>query len=278
MTARGRMRKRADRPSHLRSPMSHPPIDVLTLGNAIVDVLAQTDEAFLVEQERPQGRHAAHRRGPGRGALRRHGSGHRSSPAARPPTRPRASRPSACKAGFIGKVKDDETGRLFAHDLNAIDVHYDVALAKDGPGDGAQLHPGDARRRAHHEHLSGRLPEPHARRRRSRTVVEASSIVYLEGYLWDPPAAKEAFRKAVGIAHGAGNQGGADPLGRILRRPLPRRVPGPHPRRQPRHPVRQHPRTAEPVTDRGRRHGPRGPARGERSSASSPGRPTAPSW
>src|SRR5829696_9817452 len=36
-------------------------------------------------------------------------------------------------------------------------------------------------------------------------TVRAAKIVYLEGYLWDPPAAKEAFRKAVGLAHGAGN-------------------------------------------------------------------------
>ena len=109
-------------------------------------------------------------------------------------------------AGFIGKVKDDETGRHFAHDLKAIDVHYDVAPAAGRAGHGPQLHPGDAGRRAHHEHLSGRLPEPHARTTSTPPPSRPPRIVYLEGYLWDPPAAKEAFRKAVKIAHEAGNK------------------------------------------------------------------------
>ena len=54
--------------------------------------------------------------------------------------------------------------------------------------------------------------------------IAAAGIIYLEGYLWDPPQAKDAFRKAAEIAHGAEPQGRADALGCVLRRPLSRRI------------------------------------------------------
>ena len=72
--------------------------------------------------------------------------------------------------------------------------------------DRALLHPGDAGRRAHHEHLSRRRAGPAPDRRRRRRRSPAAAITYLEGYLWDPPHAKEAFRKAAKIAHGAGRK------------------------------------------------------------------------
>ena len=100
-------------------------------------------------------------------------------------------------------MRDDETGRLFAHDLDAVGVHYGVALAQDGPATARSfiLVTPDGERTMNTylgacQNLTPADVDP--------AVVEASSIVYLEGYLWDPPAAKEAFRKAVGIAHGAG--------------------------------------------------------------------------
>ena len=185
-----------------RCSMSHHPIDVLTLGNAIVDVLAHTDEAFLVSKNVHKGAmqlidearadELFGDMGPRR-YLRRFGRQH-----GRGRCLPRR------EAGFIGKVKDDETGRHFAHDLGP-STSITTWRWQRRSGHRPQLHSGDAGRRAHHEHLSGRLPEPHSGRRQPRTV-EASSIVYLEGYLWDPPAAKEAFRKAVKIAHQAGNK------------------------------------------------------------------------
>ena len=100
------------------------------------------------------------------------------------------------KAGFIGKVKEDDTGRLFAHDLRAMDVHYDVAPATDGPATARSfiLVTPDGERTMNTylgacQNLTPDDVDPE--------TVRASSIVYLEGYLWDPPAAKEAFRKAV---------------------------------------------------------------------------------
>ena len=107
------------------------------------------------------------------------------------------------RAAFVGKVKDDEFGRTFAHDIRAAGVTFDTPPASDGPatarcyilvtpdgertmntylGAAQDLHPNDI--------------DPDA--------IAAAAITYLEGYLWDPPHAKEAFLKAAKIAHDAG--------------------------------------------------------------------------
>jgi sugar/nucleoside kinase (ribokinase family) len=184
--------------------MSQHSIDVLTLGNAIVDVLAQTDEAFLVAQDvhkgamqlidEPRAEQLYGAMGPA--TIVSGGSGANTAAGI-------AS--FGVRAGFIGKVKDDETGRLFAHDLKAIDVHYDVAPAKDGPATARSFilvtPDGERTMNTYLGACQNLTPDDV-----NPETVRASSIVYLEGYLWDPPAAKEAFRKAVKIAHEAGNQ------------------------------------------------------------------------
>jgi sugar/nucleoside kinase (ribokinase family) len=184
--------------------MPHPRIDVLTLGNAIVDVLAHTDEAFLLAKnvhkgamqliDEPRAEELYNDMGPATivsgGSAANTAAGIASL---------------GVKAGFIGKVKDDETGKLFAHDLKAIDVHYDVALATDGPATARSFilvtPDGERTMNTYLGACQNLTPDDV-----NPATVEASSIVYLEGYLWDPPAAKEAFRKAVKIAHGAGNK------------------------------------------------------------------------
>jgi sugar/nucleoside kinase (ribokinase family) len=184
--------------------MSHTRIDVLTLGNAIVDVLAHTDEAFLVAKKVHKGamqlidEARAEELYGDMGPATIISGGSAANTAA-------GVASLGVKAGFIGKVKNDETGHLFAHDLKAIDVHYDVALAEDGLATARSfiLVTPDGERTMNTylgacQNLTPDDVKPE--------TVRASSIVYLEGYLWDPPAAKEAFRKAVTIAHGAGNQ------------------------------------------------------------------------
>jgi sugar/nucleoside kinase (ribokinase family) len=197
------MRKRAV-PFSARFSMTSKSIDVLTLGNAIVDVIAQTDEAFLLAQNVHKGamqlideaRADALFGAMGPATIVSGGSGANTAAGV-------AS--LGVRAGFIGKVKDDDTGRLFAHDLRAIDVHYDVAPTADGPATARSfiLVTPDGERTMNTylgacQNLTPADVNP--------DTVRASGIVYLEGYLWDPPAAKEAFRKAVAIAHGAGNR------------------------------------------------------------------------
>jgi sugar/nucleoside kinase (ribokinase family) len=184
--------------------MSQTRIDVLTLGNAIVDVLAHTDEAFLLQKKVHKGAmqlideaRAEELYGDmGPAIIVSGGSGANTAAGV-------AS--FGVKAGFIGKVKNDETGKLFAHDLKAIDVHYDVALAEDGPATARSFilvtPDGERTMNTYLGACQNLTPDDV-----NPDMVRASSIVYLEGYLWDPPAAKEAFRKAVKIAHEAGNK------------------------------------------------------------------------
>ena len=89
-------------------------------------------------------------------------------PAARPPTPLSASRVSAARAAFVGKVKDDTLGRVLhpRHPRRRRRLHH--ASRQRRPVDRALLHPGHARRRAHHEHLSRRRAESAARRHRRR--------------------------------------------------------------------------------------------------------------
>ena len=184
--------------------MSQTRIDVLTLGNAIVDVLAHTDEAFLLQKKVHKGAmqlidevRAEELYGDmGPAIIVSGGSGANTAAGI-------AS--FGVKAGFIGKVRNDETGKLFAHDLKAIDVHYDVTPAEDGPATARSFilvtPDGERTMNTYLGACQNLTPDDV-----NPETVRASSIVYLEGYLWDPPAAKEAFRKAVRVAHEAGNK------------------------------------------------------------------------
>jgi sugar/nucleoside kinase (ribokinase family) len=109
------------------------------------------------------------------------------------------------RAAYVGKVKDDQIGRLYAHDIRAAGVAFETRPAKDGPATGCSyiLVTPDGERTmntylgAAQELMPGDI---------DAAQVAASAIVYLEGYLWDPKSAKDAFVKAAGIAHGAGRQ------------------------------------------------------------------------
>jgi sugar/nucleoside kinase (ribokinase family) len=183
--------------------MPSTPLDVLTLGNAIVDIVAQADDGFLLAQgmrkgamqliDESQAERIYDAMGPA--TVISGGSGANTAVGA-------AS--LGVRAAFIGKVRDDETGRLFAHDLKAVPVGFDVALSPDGPATARSfiLVTPDGERTMNTylgacQNLAPEDVDP--------DTVRSAAITYLEGYLWDPPAAKEAFRKAVAIAHEAGN-------------------------------------------------------------------------
>ncbi len=107
------------------------------------------------------------------------------------------------RAEYLGKVRADQLGDVFAHDIRATGVTYDVAQAPDGPATGCCLIlvTPDAQRTMN-TYLGASVHLGPADVDRSR--IERASILYLEGYLFDPPAAQEAFRVAAGYAHEAG--------------------------------------------------------------------------
>jgi len=176
--------------------------DVLGIGNAIVDVLARADDDFLTRQGMTKGGMALIDQPRAEAIYDAMGPAVEVSGGSAANTIVGVASLGG-RGAFIGKVKDDEFGRTFAHDIRAAGVAFDTPPASDGPatarcyimvtpdgertmntylGAAQDLHPRDI--------------DPDA--------IAAAQITYLEGYLWDPPHAKEAFLKAAKIAHDAG--------------------------------------------------------------------------
>jgi sugar/nucleoside kinase (ribokinase family) len=175
--------------------------DVLGIGNAIVDVISRTDDDFLAKQNMHKGTMALIDEARAAAIYDAMGPAVEVSGGSAANTIAGVASLGG-RAAFVGKVKDDELGRVFAHDIRAAGVAYETPPASTGPstarcyvlvtadgertmntylGAAQDLHPNDI----------------------DADAVAASGIIYLEGYLWDPPKAKEAFLKAAEIAHGA---------------------------------------------------------------------------
>jgi sugar/nucleoside kinase (ribokinase family) len=176
--------------------------DVLGIGNAIVDVIARAEDDFLVNHGMHKGGMALIDEAQAEALYAKMGPTIEVSGGSAANTIVGAASFGA-RAAFVGKVKDDDLGRIFTHDIRAAGVAFDTPPAIDGSSTGRcyvvvtpdgertlntylgaaqDLHPNDI--------------DPEA--------VAASAITYLEGYLWDPRDAKDAFLKAAKIAHGAG--------------------------------------------------------------------------
>jgi adenosine kinase len=178
--------------------------DVLGIGNAIFDVLVRTDEDFLSSHGMTKGGMALIDEARAAAIYRDMGPATEMSGGSAANTIVGVASLGA-PAAYIGKVRDDQIGRLYTHDIRAAGVAFETAPAPDGPATGCSyiLVTPDGERTmntylgAAQELMPGDI-DP--------AQVEASVIVYLEGYLWDPKNAKEAFVKASTIAHGAGRQ------------------------------------------------------------------------
>ena len=175
--------------------------DVLGIGNAIVDVLAPAEDSFLAQHDLAKGGMMlidADRADLLYGAM---GSGTESSggSAANTVAGVAALGGRAC---FVGKVCDDELGRIFAHDIRAIGVDFHSPPATSGaPTARCLIMVTPDAMRTMNTFLGACVelgPEDV-----DEDLVAASAITYLEGYLWDPPGAKEAFIKAMGAARAA---------------------------------------------------------------------------
>jgi sugar/nucleoside kinase (ribokinase family) len=186
--------------------MAETKYDVLGIGNAIFDVLVRTDEGFLTRHGMTKGGMALIDEAR---ALAIYGD---MGPAVEMSGGSAANTivgiaSFGARTAFIGKVKDDQIGRLYSHDIKAANVAFATATAPAtaGPATGCSyiLVTPDGERTmntylgAAQELMPGDI-DP--------AEIAASAIVYLEGYLWDPKNAKDAFLKASKIAHDAGRQ------------------------------------------------------------------------
>ncbi len=178
--------------------------DVLGIGNAIVDVLAHVDEEFLIRHDLVKGamrlidEAQAERLYEALGPTIEQSGGSAANTIA-------ALASFGCDAAFIGKVRDDQLGRVFTHDIRATGAHFDTPPATDGPTTARCLvlvtPDGERTMNTWLGAAQNLSPEDI-----DEELVKNSAITYLEGYLWDPPAAKEAFVKAAEIARAAGRK------------------------------------------------------------------------
>src|SRR5262245_11822904 len=185
--------------------MSEPrSFDVLGIGNALVDVLTHETDAFvermqlnrgamtLIEEPRAHELYAA--MGPGveisGGSVANTMVGLASFGA---------------RAAYLGKVRDDQLGEVFAHDIRSTGVAFRSPAALDGPPTGRCLIvvTPDAQRTMNTYLGASAFLGPEDV---DADMVASARVVYLEGYLWDRPEAKEAYRKAARVAHDAGNE------------------------------------------------------------------------
>src|SRR6201994_4030521 len=178
--------------------------DVLGIGNAIFDVLVQTDEGFLAAHGMTKGGMALIDEARAESIYRDMGPATEMSGGSAANTIVGIASLGA-RAAYVGKVRDDQIGRLYAHDIRAAGVTFETQPAAGGPATGCSyiLVTGDGERTMN-TYLGAAQDLTPADI--DADQVGASAILLLDGYLGGPKSAKEAFGKAATIAHKAGRQ------------------------------------------------------------------------
>lgn len=184
--------------------MSEATLDVVGIGNAIIDLLAHADDQFIVDQQLNKGamtlidEPTAERLYAAMGPATRASGGSAGNTIAG-----LGSLGAAC--GYIGKLRDDELGAAYRHDLLASGVRFTTPMAADGPSTARCIIfvTSDAERTMN-TYLGAcvNLTADDI----DADLVGAAKITYMEGYLYDEPHAKAAFHRAADIAHGAGRK------------------------------------------------------------------------
>ena len=177
-------------------------LDVLCIGNAIVDVIARVDDRFvekhdlvkgsmnLIDEERAELLYAD------MGQAIEVSGGSAGNTAA-------GIASFGAKAAYFGKVKEDQLGHIYRHDMRAQGVRFDSEAASDGPATARSfIMVTPEGERTMNTYLGACVNLTTADI--DAGIVQASQVTYMEGYLWDRPEAKEAFKLAAMMARAAG--------------------------------------------------------------------------
>jgi len=176
-------------------------LDVVAIGDAIVDVIATCDDAFLDEHRLPKGSmqllstSAADALYAAMGPAREISGGSAANSMA-------GAAALGLRAAFIGQVANDQLGDIFAHDMRSLGVQFETAPLAEGPPTGRCLIlvTPDAQRTmntcpgASHE-LTVRALDEH--------LIRSAAVTFLEGYLWGPQSPRAAMLEAARMAHAA---------------------------------------------------------------------------
>jgi sugar/nucleoside kinase (ribokinase family) len=181
-----------------------PTYDVLALGNAIVDVISHADDDFLIRHDLKKDSMAlvdAYRADELYAAM---GPTIETSGGSAANTAVGVAALGG-RAAFIGKVRDDQMGNVFVHDIRAAGVDFDVVPASQGEPTGRSLivvTPDAHRTMSTSLGIAGSITSNDIDPMR----VGAARVTYCEGYLWDAEPTKAAIRKAMAVTHDAGNK------------------------------------------------------------------------
>jgi sugar/nucleoside kinase (ribokinase family) len=185
--------------------LTSPTYDVVAIGNAIVDILAQAEDSFIEEIGvakgsmqlifSPEDADALYAKmGPGREISGGSAANTVAGIAA-----------LGGRTAFIGQVADDQLGQVFAHDIRAAGVDFDTAVRPGQPATARCLifvTPDGQRTMNTFLGASQFLPAAAL----DEALIANGAILYLEGYLWDPEEPRAAMRKAIEIARAAGRK------------------------------------------------------------------------
>ena len=179
-------------------------LDVLAIGNAIVDVIAPADDGLLAREDLSKGSmrlidaHAATRLYAAMGPAREISGGSAANTAV-------GVAALGGRAGFIGRVADDQLGETFAHDLRAAGVAYTTPAGDADPPTARCLilvTPDGERTMSTYLGASQQLTAAEI----DADLIASAAILYLEGYLWDPLRPRAAMRHAIAAARTAGRR------------------------------------------------------------------------
>ncbi|MDB2683044.1 adenosine kinase [Alphaproteobacteria bacterium] len=188
--------------------MSNPTLGVVAVGNALVDILAQVDDAFVAEQNEKHGME--------KGAMTLIEETRAVELYSQMPAGIESSGGSAAntmagfasfggKGGFIGKVADDELGKIFQHDIKSLGLKFDTQPLIAGAKTGRcmiVITPDAERTMNTFLGASVELDAIDV----DKDLIASAQVTYLEGYLFDKEKAKQAFIKAAETAHENGHR------------------------------------------------------------------------
>jgi sugar/nucleoside kinase (ribokinase family) len=184
--------------------VTQPRLDVLAIGNAIVDVIAQADDAFLAAEGLAKGSMRLIDPDEATQLYEKMAPGRETSGGSAANTVAGIAALGG-RAGFIGQVADDQLGEVFSHDIRALGVEYDTPAIDRGVPTARCLIlvTPDAQRTMNtflgaSQHLPAAALDP--------KQIEDAAILYLEGYLWDPEEPRAAMEQAIAIARAAGRK------------------------------------------------------------------------
>lgn len=179
-------------------------LHVLAIGNAIVDVLARTDDDFLTGNGMVKGSMQLINETEAEAIYAKMGPAKEISGGAAANTAAGLAALGA-QVGFIGRVRDDQLGAVFTHDIRAQGVEYTTTPATDGLATARCfifITPDGQRTMNTFLGASTRLTSGDL----NAEQIQRADVIYVEGYLWDAPEAKQAILDAIAIAKAAGNK------------------------------------------------------------------------